>query len=327
MVRHAPVAWPPALLLVVLLTAPGANAHLAAVCTATHAHRPQAVTFMFATYHKAPYEGALVPGEAHIRTPEGQVFDFPFTSFCEVPHDGSSNEYPVPAWPLDSNVSFYRDRLRQHCVCSLVLGCGTFNPTTGRCTSTDGDCPLVDPLLQEIECYGKDSNVPPSKGAWARQLADDEDGNCAYGSKTGVDFPSWARTWYTAQLTGIYSGIFEVWSTGTDHNLDPSSLCVVHGRELAACMPACFFVEEAGAWASMGGIRRAPRGRSFRGSVAQQQQHRLTRGRLLFFVVGCRVLPLSSSWSSWSSSSSTSTSSRTSNEDTKTTRKNSKNTA
>jgi hypothetical protein len=227
------VVAPPAVLLrllqvVVLLlaAAPGADAHLAAVCTATHAQRPHTVTFLFATYHKAPYEGALVPGEAHIRTPEGQVFDFSFTSFCEVPHDGSRNEYPVPAWPLDSNVSFYRDRLRQHCVCSLVLGCGGFNPATGRCTSAEGDCPLVDPLLQEIECYGEDRNVPPSKGAWARQLADDEDGNCAYGSNAGVDFPSWARTWYTAQLTGIYSGIFEVWSTGTDHNLDPSSLCV-----------------------------------------------------------------------------------------------------
>ena len=190
--------------------------------------RPQVVTFLFATYHKSPSSGSSVPGNAHIRTPQGTTHDFAFDTFCAIPHDGSGNQYPDPPWSLDENVTFYRDRLRQHCVCNEILGCGTYDEATDRCTSTAGDCALVDPLKTAIECYGQNYDVPTSEGAWSRQLLDAEGGNCAYGPASGVDFASWTRTWYTAQLDSIYSGLFEVWTTDTDVNLDPSTLYKRH---------------------------------------------------------------------------------------------------
>ena len=206
----------------VLLCATTVNGHLASVCTATHAQRPQTVTFLFGTYHSSPSAGSSVPGEAHIRTPQGTVFDFDFDSFCEVPHDSSN--YPDPPWPLETNVSFYRQRLQAHCTCSKLLDCGTYDEATGMCTSQTGDCPLINPMEMEIECYGRNFDVPASQGAWGRALNDNENGNCAYGAVTGSDFATHTRTWYTAQVDSIFSGVFEVWTTGTDVNLDPSSL-------------------------------------------------------------------------------------------------------
>eukprot|EP00591_Stephanopyxis_turris_P012381 CAMPEP_0195531952 /NCGR_PEP_ID=MMETSP0794_2-20130614/36791_1 /TAXON_ID=515487 /ORGANISM="Stephanopyxis turris, Strain CCMP 815" /LENGTH=270 /DNA_ID=CAMNT_0040663953 /DNA_START=101 /DNA_END=910 /DNA_ORIENTATION=+ len=199
------------------------GAHMSALCTATHAQRPQTVTFLFGTYHNSPAAGSSVPGAAHIKTPQGQIYDFDFDDFCAIPHDGSSNQYPDPLWPLEANVSYYRYRLKLHCVCSSVLGCGSYDEVTGMCTSTDGDCPLIDPMQTSISCFGQDYNIPSSEGAFSRQLEGHENGNCAYGSACGVDFASWMRTWYVAKLDSIYSGMFETWTTGTDANLDPSS--------------------------------------------------------------------------------------------------------
>jgi hypothetical protein len=195
-----------------------ADAHLSAVCSATHEQRPQTVTFLYGTYHTAPSAGYSVPGTGYIKTPQGHTFDFPFDSFCAIPVVGSNT-----GWKLEETVASYRARIMSNCVCSKILECGSYNSVTGKCTGTTGDCATINPKLTEIECYGQDYNVPESEGAWGKQLADNAPGNCAYGSVTGVDFATWMRAFYIAKVDSIYSGIFEVWSKDTDVNLDPST--------------------------------------------------------------------------------------------------------
>ena len=183
---------------------PLATGHLSALCTVTHEQRPHSVTFLFGTYHKSPNAGAATPGTAFVRSPRGTTRSFPFEDFCAVPHDGSSAQVPDPAWPLDANVSLYRERLRQNCVCSQVLGCGDFDTATQMCSSAEGDCATVDPFKASIECFGQNDDVPSSVSmAWTRPLADDESGNCAYGAATGEEFPSWIRTWYAFVFAGV----------------------------------------------------------------------------------------------------------------------------
>ena len=187
------------------------EAHLSVVCASTHEQRPGAVTFLYGTYHEQPYAGASVPGTAFIKTPQGHTHDFAFNSFCGI----NTN-----TWLFDEPMTYYRSRLLSMCVCEKILECGTYNTATGMCTSTTGDCATIDPKTTEIECYKQDDNVPASDGAWAIQKGDDEPGKCAFGSAFGIPY---LLTFYTAKVEGIYSGIFEVWSEGSDYNLDPSS--------------------------------------------------------------------------------------------------------
>ena len=188
------------------------RAHLAAVCSATHEQRPGTVTFLYGTYHSSPYAGSSVPGTAYIKTPQGQTHDFDFDSFCSI---------PSPEWALDNDMPYYRARLLEACVCEKILGCGAYSSSTGMCTGgSASDCATIDPKATAIQCYGQDYDIPSSAGAWGRQLKDNEDGNCAYGTEAGVDFAIPARTFYTATVDSIYSGIFEVWSTETDINLE-----------------------------------------------------------------------------------------------------------
>ena len=201
------------------------RSHLSAVCTATHEQRPQSVTFLLGTYHKSPAAGAAVQGAINVRSPEGRTLSFPLESFCAIPHDDSPQQLPVPLWSIDANVSDYRERLQHHCVCSTILGCGFYDQSTNRCSSTKGDCATLDPHRMVIECFGQNFDVPTSTGmAWGRRLQSEEPANCAYGAVTGESFPSWMRTWYTAQVNDVNTGNFEVWMNGTDHNLGPSNL-------------------------------------------------------------------------------------------------------
>ena len=94
-----------------------------------------------------------------------------------------------------------------HCVCDSILGCGSYDESTGMCTSTDGDCATVEPGLTEIECYAQDNDYPSSEGAWARPVGDSENGNCGYGPSAGDSNAYNVRTWYTAKVDSIYSGI------------------------------------------------------------------------------------------------------------------------
>jgi hypothetical protein len=168
-------------------------AHMTAVCTATHPIRPGQVTFLFASYHEAPAAGSGVAGSTHIKTPTGSVHEFPLDSFCAIPLD--SNQYPVPLWSVDEDVSSYRERLLQLCVCSQVFDCGSYDSATQMCTSTAGDCPLLDPKTVHVDCYGQDYDVPTSEGAWVRALGDSEPANCAFGAVGTVDYARWTRVW------------------------------------------------------------------------------------------------------------------------------------
>jgi hypothetical protein len=212
--------------LVVFLVGSGAgvNAHLGAVCTATHEQRPQTVSFLFGTYHPPPAAGyTSVPGTAYIKTPQGHTYDFLFDSVCAP---GADN------WLLEEPVSYYRSRLLSLCVCQKVLECGGYDAATGMCTGTSGDCATIDPAKTEIECYGQNYNVPESEGAWGIQQADGVSGNCAYGAAaTNAVWTSYVRTWYVATISEIFSGIFEVWSENTDVNMDPSLLYLRHTGE------------------------------------------------------------------------------------------------
>ena len=178
---------------VLLLLDSRTHAHLTAVCTATHPLRPGQVTFLFASYHNAPAAGSSVAGSTHIKTPLGDVHEFPLNSFCAIPVDGSG--YPVPLWSVDENVDSYRQRLLLLCVCSQVFNCGSYDSATQMCTSTAGDCPLLDPTQVHTDCYGQDYDVPTSEGAWVRALGDDEPANCAFGAVGNVDFAKWTRVW------------------------------------------------------------------------------------------------------------------------------------
>lgn len=198
------------------------DAHLAAVCTATHASRPQIVTFLYGTYHTSPNTGSSVPGNAFIRTPQGKVHTFQYDSFCAIPVD--SNNIPVPEWKTEANITYYRERLVQNCICENILHCGSYDEQTGTCSSTEDECVNIDPWDTQIDCYKQNRDVPPSEGAWTQIAKNDDTGNCAYGSSTGVEFTNHVRTFYTAQLNNIFSGIFELWSNETDVNLDPSTL-------------------------------------------------------------------------------------------------------
>jgi hypothetical protein len=246
-VRAPPVGSPRLLVLVVPLVLLLSQkrlfgeAHLAAVCTATHPRRPHTVTFLFGTYHKSPGAGSIVPGTAFVRSPTGRLHSFSMGDICSVPHDGSSQQIPVPAWSVDDDVATYRQRLQQHCACSSVLGCGLYDADTGMCTSAEGDCASLDPAELAIECYGQNDDVPAAAHmAWARPLGSTEPANCAYGAAAAAaaggggassSFPSWMRTWVTAQVSGIASGNYEVWTSGTNHNLDPSTLYLrEHGQ-------------------------------------------------------------------------------------------------
>jgi hypothetical protein len=214
-----------------------ARAHISAVCSATHALRPQTATFLIATYHTARAPGA-VPGSLSIKSPQGATFSFAFNSFCEIPNDGSSNKYPVPAWDLYTSVSYYRERLLLACVCNKVLDCGTYSATTGMCSSTTDDCPSINPKELQIDCYGQETDIISWVGqSWARIKGDDEKANCAYGSPAGTDFTTHARKCVTRTTHSLQARPTSIASTAVCVGGWVWVLGLVGGRQQRAAAP------------------------------------------------------------------------------------------
>ncbi len=173
--RHR--GWVALAAVVFSLLAGPARAHVAAVCTATHTLRPGVVTFLIATYHDAT---GVAAGSASIKSPQGTVHEFAFNNDCQM----------LKEWDLIEPVSYFRQRLLEECVCVEILGCGEYDLSTKKCTSTSGDCPSIDPKDMQIDCFGHEDGNPSWLGqSWARIKGDDEQGGCAYGSPTRVLSP------------------------------------------------------------------------------------------------------------------------------------------
>lgn len=188
-----------------------AHGHLSSVCAATHPDRPQQVTFLYGTYHYPPAAGSAVPGTAYVQDPQGTVSQFAFDSFCNmVPEAGQD------VLSLSGTVDEFAETLLNFsCVCDKVLGCGSYNHSTGMCTSTSGNCAAVEPALTSVECFGGNDDVPAELGSWGKARERNETFSCAY---TYLSL----YAVYTATLTNIKSGVFLVSAADMDANLATS---------------------------------------------------------------------------------------------------------
>ncbi|KAJ9454301.1 hypothetical protein DIPPA_57491, partial [Diplonema papillatum] len=172
----------------VLLLAGLTEAHISIVCTATTSSQPDSFAFWFGTYHPAPTDGS-VPGQAHIKAPDGNVLTADFTDFCEVDL----------ALPGDKTVDDFTETIKTAACLALEDSDGNhgvFADSTITCFKGDPSPEEGNPDNHAVAVTGEDSPV-----------------DC-YELDNLI-------TWYLVVIPGAESGRYETWTTDTDTNLDP----------------------------------------------------------------------------------------------------------
>jgi len=171
-------------LLLLLLLPSMACGHLSVVCSSAGYPGCTQFHFYFGTYHSPPSAGGSVPGQFHLKSPQGQTTSGIFNVFRPInPVSGSFS-------------SLYSNDLAGRMEASLRQEWGLH-------------------ANDSVQCYKMRDANPISTNLWATDvLTPVQAADQCYTLEM--------HTWYRASLSNVISGTYEMWKTGTDINLDPA---------------------------------------------------------------------------------------------------------
>ena len=160
-------------------------AHLQGLCTTSSINTPGDISFWLPTYHQPN----TPPGTLYIKDPMGTVYSASFGQVCGV-------SIPYTTSVSDMENSFKTDTC--------------FN----NLKSNSSGLKLVDNATT-LTCYGTmPSSEAPNNDIWVKPLLNTD-------AAAGSCYTRTITSWYPVYVRGASSGIFEVWTTGTNQDLDP----------------------------------------------------------------------------------------------------------
>ena len=162
-----------------------AVAHMTTVCTSTAPSNcaNAEMHFFFGTYHSKPSSGSA-PGSVHIQTPDGRVITTPLASVFK-----SQSTTPTKSgWPCPA------DDLRARAPASVMPSDSSI--TCYKATPPPAQNPTAPPQTYAVAdtCEA----FPSLSGSWKKSLST-----------------------YYATVAQATSGIYTVWTTGTNYRADP----------------------------------------------------------------------------------------------------------
>ncbi|KAG8465059.1 hypothetical protein KFE25_012422 [Diacronema lutheri] len=204
-------------LLALVALAPGARAHLSALCSATSPDQPGVVTWFLATYHDHP---RFTPGKMHVVPPDGSSHTFNFNNWCDAGSMDLVADYDA----------YVRSLLYAAPFGSSSLACSTKdvpgNAALGK---------IVGPQ-HHVTCYTEwdDGTAPESGGygTWVRPQSTSAGvpQNCAFNKWISASSYWWMRgqnvdavTWYYNTFVGWTTGTYQIWTSDYDDKLRSSA--------------------------------------------------------------------------------------------------------